>query len=192
MASTITNSSRVLLIPIGIAGSGKSTYMDKLILKLKSENRTVDKVSADDYLGLYSNLGEIDLSKLSLAHSSCLRKVFELMENRVENIIVDNTNLNVHKWYEYLYIACNNDYRVYFMLPKYGLIYYNIRYNSIDKQLELIKKNRSVINDKSKPKIVPAGVIEKQYRDFQIIKKFVNDNKVECQCDPHLWLKLCE
>lgn len=188
----MTDSAKVLLIPIGIAGSGKTTYMDKIVKKLKDENRTVEKISADDYEGLYSEFGEIDKSKIPAAHNMCLRKVFEFMENRIENIILDNTNLKSNDWYDYLFIACNNDYRVYFMLPKYGLTYYNTGYTTFEKQLEHIKKTRSTIIDLSKPKIVPAPVIEKMYRDFLLVKKLIDKNKEEYQCDPQLWIKLSE
>ncbi len=185
-------STRVLLIPIGIAGSGKTTHMDKIIKKLKKENKTVEKVSADDYEGLYSEFGEINKSKIKEAHNMCLRKVFEFMENRIENIILDNTNLKSNDWYDYLFIACNNDYRVYFMLPKYGLTYYNTGFTTIEKQLEFIKKIRSTVLDFNKPKTVPAPTIEKMYRDFILVKKLIEKNKEEYQCDPNLWIKLSE
>ena len=78
------------------------------------------------------------------------------------------------------------------MLPKYGLTYYNTGYATFDKQLEHIKKVRSTIWDFSKPKVVPAPVIEKMYRDFILVKKLIDKNKEEYQCDPSLWIKLSE
>ncbi len=177
------DSTKVLLIPIGIAGSGKTTYIEKIINKLKQENRTVEKVSIDNFDRLYS--------ELSLAHNMCLRKVFELMENRVENIILDNTNLKSTDWYDYLFIACNNGYRVYFMLPGYDLTYYNTGFTNINHQFEYIKSKRSTIIDINKQNIT-ENIIDKMYKDFIFIKKFIKNNKDVCQCEPHLWIKLCE
>ncbi len=182
---------KVLLMPIGIPGSGKSTYMEKLVKKLESDGETAIKVSADEYDKLYESNGEINKEKLNAAHNTCLRKVFELMESRTDTIIVDNTNLNMSKWYEYIFLACNNEYRVYFMLPKYGMCYYDTGM-SFEKQLEHAKKIRSTIDDPTKPKIVPGRVIDKMYREFLTVRKFISDNKDVCQCDPHLWLKICE
>lgn len=184
-------SKKVLVIPIGISGCGKSTYMEKLVRKLESDGETAIKVSADDYDKLYNSNGEINIEKLNAAHNTCLRKVFECMESRIDTIIVDNTNLNINKWYEYIFLACNNEYRVYFMLPKYEIFYYDTKL-SLEKQLEHAKKIRSIIDDVTKPKIVPSRVIDKMYRDFLIVKKFISENKDVCQCDPHLWLKICE
>ncbi len=184
----ITNT---LILPIGIAGSGKSTFINGLINKYRSKGETCEKVSADDFPDLYSERGEIDKTKLDKAHTYCLRTVLGHMEKHVKNIFVDNTNLNVEKWYEYMILACNNGYQVYLMLPDYGLTFYNTGITDLGEQIDYIKNIRATIQDASKPKVVPANIIEKMYRDFVLVKKFINQHKQDCDIDPHEWIKLC-
>jgi tRNA uridine 5-carbamoylmethylation protein Kti12 len=79
---------KIVYIMRGIPGSGKST----LAKSMASKGGNI--VSADDYF-VVDGVYRFDASKLSEAHSSCMRRAIEHVQSKVETpLFVDNTNIH--------------------------------------------------------------------------------------------------
>lgn len=80
----------------GPPGSGKSTLAERLCVEATARGEESYVVSADKYFtnaltGVYS----FDVSKLSEAHKWCMRMFIYSLQDKVANVIVDNTNINI-------------------------------------------------------------------------------------------------
>lgn len=83
-----------LYILQGIPGSGKSTYIQKLVARLAPSRYRV--VSADNYfVELGGGTYAFDASKLSDAHSQCFRLFINAVQKGVDVVVVDNTNTSI-------------------------------------------------------------------------------------------------
>lgn len=85
---------RKIKIMRGIPGSGKSTLAQKLRDDAIAMEFFPVIISADNYFinnGVYT----FDPSKLGDAHRSCMQRFLLALEDRMDPIIVDNTNLNI-------------------------------------------------------------------------------------------------
>lgn len=109
--------SKKLYILVGVPGSGKSTYANKL-----SSRKNI--CEADNFPGLYVD-GRLKFNLLEIAHIYCRMCVEERMKLGLEKIIQSNTNLDLKNIIPYLNLAEKYDYKVYIVLPKYDLLYYD-------------------------------------------------------------------
>ncbi len=109
--------SKKLYILVGVSGSGKSSYANKLTVKK-------DICEADNFPGLYVN-GKLKFSLLETAHIYCRMCVEERMKLELEKITQSNTNLDISTLVSYLKLAEKYDYEVHIILPKYDLLYFS-------------------------------------------------------------------
>jgi hypothetical protein len=154
-------SNKVIIVPIGIPASGKSTFCyDKSDCVI---------ASADLFPGLYDENGWIMFIKLSEAHNWCYDKVVEAMSQN-KKVYLDNTNLQPIHWKRYLEVSIQFGYSIEFVLPTH--LYFHYTNPDVpeerDAQIEHMCRVRS-----SGGKIVPRDVIERMEQDFLKVRQFI-------------------
>ena len=99
---------KVLLIITGVSGSGKSTFADYLAAM---HSGVAVVCTADDY---FSQDGDynFDASKLGKAHDWCKERAFNAMDNKVNLVIIANTNTKPKEWRPYRDAAKRRGYKV--------------------------------------------------------------------------------
>ncbi len=90
-------SSKKLYILVGVPGSGKSTYANKLTTRR-------DICEADNFPGLYVD-GRLKFNLLEMAHIYCRMCVEERMKLGFEKIVQSNTNLDLKNVIPYIKLA---------------------------------------------------------------------------------------
>lgn len=101
---------KVVFLLIGVPGSGKSTFVQKTILEFGVSNNTV--CSADHFF-MKGGWYKFDGSKLGQAHKECAERFRWAVENNVELIFVDDTNINPAHRKPYIDLAEEHGYTVY-------------------------------------------------------------------------------
>ena len=185
--------SKILTIFVGLPSSGKSTYVKNLVLKLENDGEAVEVVkfkdyiekSDDDYNQVYDD-GEEEVPLMEYNErcnkvfnnrkNKMLMKLMDLMENKVKNLIVDCNNLKKDDWNNYLMLASNLDYKIYFMFPSYGLLYYPHNFKNDKEVINHILSTRKIsMND---------------FYDYRATYAFVMTNKDICGISPHSWFNI--
>jgi predicted kinase len=90
-----------LIVMRGVPGSGKSTFVSKLV------GYTV--VSADYYFDVMGN--KFDISRLGDAHKLCMKQFLNAIMGG-ENVVVDNTNINLEDIAPYVAVGPAMDYQI--------------------------------------------------------------------------------
>jgi NEDD4-binding protein 2 len=106
-----------LKIMRGVPGSGKSYLANKILEDNRKNNIPSIICSTDDFF--YKN-GEyqFDRNKLHIYHNRNFRRVFMMMEDECECIIVDNTNIKWDVIRKYAALALVFGYEVEFLEPQ--------------------------------------------------------------------------
>lgn len=93
---TSLHEAKKVIILRGITGSGKSS-----LAKLMSSIESSTVCSADDY---FVNDGEYKFNKdkLDLAHSNCFKLFCNAIDNKINTIIIDNTNSRLSEYKKYI------------------------------------------------------------------------------------------
>ena len=103
--------SGLVIVLRALPGSGKSTFGKRLADKAKEEGKSVEICSADEF---FYNLGggkyRFEPSKISEAHKYCFKKYMNALNNNVDVVIVDNTNLSAFEISPYKMVAESHDY----------------------------------------------------------------------------------
>jgi len=96
-----------------IPGSGKSTMAKQLISKAQQEGKSGIICSADDY---FYELGKgsyaFDRTKIAEAHKYCFKKFMDAVNQGIDLIIVDNTNLSAWEMSPYKQLGETMGYKV--------------------------------------------------------------------------------
>lgn len=87
------------IIMQGLPGSGKSTFVNKLLEHFKGE------VCSADYYFESEDGYNFDKSLIEEAHRFCGNKFVEHVMKNVNLIIVDNTNLNIWEMHPYVWLS---------------------------------------------------------------------------------------
>lgn len=95
----------------GIPGSGKSTYAKKLYQDAKDLEYLPAIVSADDFF-VGSEGYKFDPANLGAAHKLCMQNFLNYAWDKMDLIIVDNTNINVEEVAPYVAVGEALDYDV--------------------------------------------------------------------------------
>lgn len=115
-----------VLVLVGCAGSGKSSYTESL----KLVGKRVSVVSADLYF-MKDGEYKYDITKLAEAHLHCFKNYMFVLEtwdsewsvlgepSGIDYLIVDNTNLNMHDITPYTMLA--KAYGVPFRIVKFDI-----------------------------------------------------------------------
>lgn len=94
-----------------VPGSGKSTLAKHLINQAKASGHSAEICSADEF---FYNLGggtyAFDPTKIADAHKYCFRKFIQAINQEINLIIVDNTNLAAWEISPYKMYAEAHDY----------------------------------------------------------------------------------
>lgn len=182
--------SKILTVFVGLPSSGKTTYIKNLVLNLEYQGESVEVVKMNDYIEQadddYSKVCSDDGVDVPLVEymERCIRvlnerkrkmlmKLMNLMENKIKNVFVDCNNLKRDEWYEYLLFASNLDYKIYFMFPQYGLLYYKHDFSNDTEAINHIKSSRKITMN--------------EFYDYKSTYAFVMTNKDICGISPHSW-----
>jgi hypothetical protein len=114
----------VLYILVGVSGSGKSTYAQSIVKNSYGYILKNAICEADMFPGLYTN-GKLNFTLLETAHIYCSMCVEERMKIGYKTIVQSNTNLELKNIVSYIKLAEKYDYKVYIVLPKYDLLYFD-------------------------------------------------------------------
>lgn len=98
---------KILLLVRGASGSGKSTFVEDLVVA-----DDVGWCEADWYFGHYDNY-KFDPAKLKNAHAWCQRQIKEQMVCGTEKVVVSNTFTTEREMKPYLNLAEKYGYTVF-------------------------------------------------------------------------------
>ena len=112
---------KLVLVMRGLPGSGKSTYLQKILDELREEEnlrglpepgrvlRTI--CSADDF-HMKDGKYQFDPKNAPIAHRECLRQFLAATQRGDSLVVVDNTNVSQWEYVQYVNIAQVHDYDV--------------------------------------------------------------------------------
>jgi predicted kinase len=95
----------------GVSGSGKSTWAKQFAREALDRKEFPLICSADEYFMIYGNY-QFDPTKLGEAHKYCLLKFMQAIKDKMNPIIVDNTNINIEDVAPYIAIGEAHNYDV--------------------------------------------------------------------------------
>tara|TARA_Y100000780_G_C13668631_1_gene411484 strand:+ start:813 stop:1862 length:1050 start_codon:yes stop_codon:yes gene_type:complete len=171
--------SKKLIIMVGIAGSGKTTYAQNILREFYASDE--ESYEADKYPLLYEEAFNYKL--LDEAHKWCQSLVEKDMKDNKPLIIQSNTNLNYKDTIFYLELCIKYNYDVEFILPQFGLLHYE-NYDTKNKQIEILKNTRCFTKDTKK---LSAKNMNNMVRKFNVMKKIIHQ-KID-EYNPNLWLE---
>lgn len=102
---------KTVFILRGLPGSGKSSVADQLATLHEHDRDRVAVCSADAFF-MHNGVYSFDASRLGQAHAQCMRDFTRALDQRVERIIIDNTNIKREHWQPYASIAERDGYDV--------------------------------------------------------------------------------
>lgn len=79
----------------GIPGSGKSTFAKTLAAEAWAQGCRPTICSADDFFIGPDHVYRFDATKLDAAHRWCMEHFIRCLQDRMDPVIVDNTNINL-------------------------------------------------------------------------------------------------
>ena len=86
----------------GISGAGKSTLAEKLKEDALNHDESVEICSADYYFVDDAGAYQFNGAKLGEAHQDCLSDFLVAIEDGIDLVIVDNTNINIEDMAPYV------------------------------------------------------------------------------------------
>ena len=96
----------------GCAGSGKTTYAQRLKSRLNSLLSVSCVVcSADDYF-THNGTYHFDHAKLGAAHEACRKAAHEALTHGINVVVIDNTNISRYEFKDYIDYAIEFGYCV--------------------------------------------------------------------------------
>lgn len=96
----------------GISGAGKSTMAKRLADHEAGHGASVLICSADDFFMDENGVYQFDGAKLGAAHKACLKKFLRALQDGIELVVVDNTNINLEDMAPYVALGEAFDYDV--------------------------------------------------------------------------------
>jgi hypothetical protein len=102
----------VLQLQRGLPGSGKSFRAQKALDKAKQQNESCVICSADNWFFDKEGIYKFDGRKLSEAHNACLKLVIDAIDDGIQLIIVDNTNIKFREFSVYVKLARISGYKL--------------------------------------------------------------------------------
>ena len=107
---------RQLIVVRGCPGTGKSTLSTVLAQEAEAKGILSVICSCDDFFMVKGEY-KFEGSKLALNHSKCLDKARKAIDQGINRIIIDNTNVCLSEFKAYIQYALNADYIVTLMEP---------------------------------------------------------------------------
>lgn len=117
ISQSVYTGKKILILMRGLPGSGKSQLCNQLITHLDLDPK--DHIfSADAYF--VDNFGnyQFNPSLLSLAHEDCRKRTEAALKQRVNPVVVDNTNIKIWEMEIPCRMAIANGYQVRILEPK--------------------------------------------------------------------------
>ncbi len=149
-----------IIICVGISGSGKSTFSTQLIKEnsnyLRINRDSIRQTLVGDLEGYYQRK---DMRGLELTINNIEYILFKDLFNNNKSIIIDNTNLKqeyINKW-----VTLSQDFN----------ISHDFKFKLFD--IDLDESKRRVCKRENMQNFEDLNYIDKQYQDYQEIKKFI-------------------
>lgn len=92
-----------LIICRGVPGAGKSTFTSKI---------DKSQICSADFFFLHNNEYRFDRDFLGTAHKACFFKFRNLIKDKAEVIVIDNTNIKVSEFSKYVQCGIENGYEI--------------------------------------------------------------------------------
>ena len=102
---------KTVIINRAISGSGKTTMTNCIVKKLQSENISVSVHSTDNFF-IINGRYVFDFNKLGEYHKKNFESFKESIENNVDVVICDNTNLSPWETEAYTNLAREYNYKI--------------------------------------------------------------------------------
>lgn len=147
--STVTEDSRLLIVPVGPSGSGKTTLRSSLVadnpnIQVFSWDDLRTEMYGDDYLVAFAKSVDNESEFMQSA-----RERFASLISTGEDIILDNTNVDRTRSIEYVDAALQHKYNVVFVV-------FNVDFDTC-KARQLIRTD----------KVVPEESVKRQFDQFK-------------------------
>jgi tRNA uridine 5-carbamoylmethylation protein Kti12 len=114
----VHNIMRRLILMRGLPGSGKSSYAKGLCTQLTEDGLAVEIVSTDDFWYINgAKAYNFKVELLGIAHAWAQSRCAEYMQESVDVIIVDNTNITFDEMVPYMRLACSFNYAIQVQEP---------------------------------------------------------------------------
>ena len=107
----IWNTQKTLFIVRGLPGSGKTTWINKVINKKKLREDSYSICSSDDFF-IEDNKYNYNPRELPKAHSACLTEFILSIQANIPFIFLNNTNAQGWEYENYVYLAENKGYKI--------------------------------------------------------------------------------
>ena len=102
----------------GVPGSGKSTKARQIVAEATKNNQTSLICSTDDFFVEHGNgIYKFEASLLGKAHNQNYKKFCKAIDEGIEIVIVDNTNIKVRDFKPYVLYANNSGYEIVLIEP---------------------------------------------------------------------------
>ena len=193
--------SKQIIFILGTPYSGKTTWINKNILSGES----VIIIDANVYSGLYTN-SKLSDDSIELSRLWCLSEVKENMEkeNPIQQIVLSLIACRPDRWREFIQLANDNEYEIYFKTPSNKLLYYNTKHNTTMEQQKFIeskvigryprdKKEVKKVGTKNPNELVLVDTNESSLLKYIIIElesavSFLMMNKISLGTDKLKWI----
>jgi len=155
---------KTVIINRAVPGSGKTTITNCIVKELKNNNIGVIVHSTDDYF-MKDNKYIFDLEKLNYYHNKNFLSFKKSIENDIDVIICDNTNIAPWQTEPYTKIARENGYKVLIL--------------SLDpRELEKHVQSQLVTKDKPYAHGVEEQVLKSMINEYQQFDDLLNKNTI--------------
>ena len=153
---------KTVIINRAVPGSGKTTITNCIVDELKQKNIDVAIHSTDEYF-MVGNKYMFDISKLNSYHQKNLLEFKKSIDNNIEVIICDNTN--IAPWQTEVYTQLAREYQ-------YQILIITLNPRELEKHVE----SQKVTKEKPDAHGVEEDILKIMIHEYEIYDDLLNPN----------------
>jgi len=153
---------KTVIINRAVPGSGKTTITNCIVNELKQNNINVAIHSTDEYF-MVGNKYKFDIYKLNTYHQKNLLEFKKSIDNDIDVIICDNTN--IAPWQTELYTKLAREYQ-------YQILIITLNPRELEKHV----KSQKVTKEKPDAHGVEEDILKKMMQEYEIYDDLLNPN----------------